>query len=118
MSDGVRLTVAEATALGQRGLVRIGYTADQAQIIADNLVDAELCGYPALGLARVLTIAEHERTREPRQPLRTIHETPASALIDGGNHVGLYAVHRAAEIAIEKARTSRFALVGVHNSFL
>ena len=38
-------------------------------------------------------------------------------MIDGGNYVGFYAVHRATEIAIDKARASRFALVGVHNSW-
>jgi L-2-hydroxycarboxylate dehydrogenase (NAD+) len=117
-SNEVRLTVEEATALGVRGLMQIGYNAEEAGIIAEGLVDAELCGYPALGLARVLTIAENPRTRQPRRPVTIIHETPVSALIDGGNHVGLYALHRAARIAIEKAQSSRIALVGVHNSYL
>lgn len=116
--DTVQLQVKEAAALGRQGLQRIGYSADEARVIVDHLVDSELCGYPALGLARILTIAEHPRTREPRQPIRTVHETPVSALLDGGNYVGLYAVHHAAQVAIEKARANGFALVGMHNAFL
>jgi len=117
-ANDVALSVDEATALGERALRHIGYSAEEARVIAANLVDAALCGYPALGLPRILTIAEHAYTHQPRKPVSVVHETPVSALIDGGNYVGLYAVYRATEIAIEKARASRFALVGVHNSYL
>ena len=117
-ADDVALSVNEATALGERALQHIGYSAEEARVIAANLVDAELCGYPALGLPRILTIADHPCTKQPRKPISVVHQTPVSALIDGGNYVGLYAVHRATRIAIEKARASRFALVGVHNSYL
>lgn len=116
--DGIALSETHALAFGASALQRIGFSAEEAGIIAANLVDAELCGYPALGLARILTIAEHARMREPRKPVSVVHETPVSALIDGGNYVGFYAVYRATQTAIEKARTSRFALVGVHNSYL
>ncbi|HEX4327443.1 MAG TPA: Ldh family oxidoreductase, partial [Burkholderiales bacterium] len=112
------LTEAQALQLGAAAMQRIGYDAEEARTIAAVLVDAELCGYPALGLARILTIDEHPRNRNPRTPLKVVHETPVSAMIDGGNNVGLYAVHRATEIAIEKAKSGHFALVGVHNSWL
>jgi LDH2 family malate/lactate/ureidoglycolate dehydrogenase len=114
----VTLSIAEGMALGERGLVRIGYSAEAARIITAHLVDSELCGYAALGLTRILTIAEHPRTRELRTPIRVVHETPVSAQLDGGNNVGLYAVHEAARLAIDKARASGFALVGMHNAFL
>jgi LDH2 family malate/lactate/ureidoglycolate dehydrogenase len=117
-ADQVTLSVAQAATLAEGGLQRIGYSADEARIIAHHLVESELMGYPALGLTRVLTIAEHPRTKEPRQPIAIVHETPASALIDGGNYVGMYAIRRAAEIALEKARAGGFALVGAHNTFL
>lgn len=117
-SEGMVLNADEALALGVRAIQHIGYSAAEARVIADHLVDSELCGYPALGLARILTIAEHPLTKHPRHDIRIVHETPCSALVDGGNYVGFYAVNRAAEIAIEKAQASRFALVGLHDSFL
>lgn len=114
----VKLGAEAALAFGAAALQRIGFSAEEAGIIAAHLVDSELCGYPALGLARILTVSEHTRMRAPRHALKVVHETPVSAMIDGGNYVGLYAVYRASEIAIEKARANGFALVGMHNSWL
>lgn len=116
--DTITLTPADAAELAEAGLRRIGYGAEEARIIAAHLVESELMGYPVLGLARVLTIAEHRLTRNPRTPVTITHETPVSARVDGGNNVGLYAIQRATEIAIDKARASGFALVGAHNTFL
>lgn len=116
--DTVHLSVNEAHALGEQALQHIGFSAEEARVIAAHLVDAELSGYPALGLTRVLTILEHPCMKQPRRPISVVHETPASALIDGGNYPGFYAVHRAAQIAIEKARANQFAVVGMHNSYL
>ncbi len=114
----VMLTVVEANAIGVRALQHIGFSAEEASVIMASLVDAELCGYPALGLARVLTIAEHVNFKKPRSAIRIEHETPVSARMDGGNYPGFYAVYRAMELAIEKAKVSRFAVVGMRNSWL
>ena len=54
----------DALALSERVMRRAGYSEDESRIIAANLLDAELCGYPALGLARLITIAEDPRTRQ------------------------------------------------------
>src|SRR5688572_7949862 len=50
--DTVRLTVAEATELGERALQRVGYSGEDARIIVDQLVDNALCGYRFAGLPR------------------------------------------------------------------
>jgi LDH2 family malate/lactate/ureidoglycolate dehydrogenase len=117
-SDSIRFTADGATALAIRGLTQIGYGSAESEIVAAHLVDAELMGYPSLGLSRILTIAEHWLFKQPRRPVTITHETPVSARVDGGNHVGMYAIRRAAEIAIDKANASGFALVGAHNTFL
>ncbi len=118
-SEGkVTLGVSDAHTLGVRALQRIGFTDDEAAVITANLIDAELCGYPALGLARILTISEHVNFQKPRSVIRVEHETPVSARMDGGNYPGFYAVYRAAELAIAKARANRFAVVGMRNSWL
>jgi LDH2 family malate/lactate/ureidoglycolate dehydrogenase len=112
------LSVAEATELGQRALQRISFTTEEAAVITAGLIDAELCGYPALGLARILTISEHVHFKKPRTPIRIEHETPVSARMDGGNYPGLYAVYRATELALQKAQASRFAVVGMRNCWM
>lgn len=118
MRDEINLSVAEATELGERALQAIGFDGEQASVITAHLVDAALCGHRFAGLPRILTINEDPRTREPRTPIRVVYETEVSALMDGGNHVGYYAVHQATQLAIEKARKHRIALVGMYRSHL
>jgi LDH2 family malate/lactate/ureidoglycolate dehydrogenase len=115
--DTLRMTAAEAAELGKDALCRIGYPEDEARIIVDQLVDNALCGYRFASLPRILAIAGDEKTRKARHPLRIVHETPVSALVDGGNNVGYISAYRGAEIAIDKARRSGFASVGVYNSY-
>ena len=115
--DTVRLTVAEATELGERALQRVGYSGEDARIIVDQLVDNALCGYRFAGLPRLLAIAGDERTGHKRTPVRIVHETPVSALLDGGNNVGYIAAYRAAEVAIRKVRHAGIASVGAYNSY-
>jgi LDH2 family malate/lactate/ureidoglycolate dehydrogenase len=118
MRDDVQLSVAEATDLGERALQAIGFDREQAAVITAHLLDAALCGHRFAGLPRILTINEDPRTHQPRTPVKVVYETEVSALMDGGNHVGYYAVHQAARYAIEKARKSRIAIIGMHRSHL
>ena len=117
-TDGVRMTLAQATDLGERALRAIGYDAEQAQVICAHLVDAASCGYTFAGLPRILEIAEDKRLAQPRHPLKVMHETPVSALIDGGNNSGYYAVYKGTQKVIEKAKQSGIGLVGVYDSAL
>jgi LDH2 family malate/lactate/ureidoglycolate dehydrogenase len=112
-----RLSVAEARALGEGALARVGYGEDDARIVVDQLIDNSLCGYRFAGLPRILAIARDGRTQHTRTPVAIVHETPTTALVDGGNNVGYVAVYRGAEIAIRKAKESGVAVVGVHNSY-
>lgn len=117
LPDTVRLTVAEAVAIGERALTRVGYSGEDARIIVDQLVDNALCGYKFAGLPRILAIAGDEKTTKDRTPVKIVHETPQSALLDGGNNVGYIVCYRAAEIAIQKTRVLGMASVGAYNSY-
>jgi LDH2 family malate/lactate/ureidoglycolate dehydrogenase len=116
--ETVRLSVGEARSLGEHALARVGYSGEDARIIVDQLIDNALCGYRFAGLPRILAIAGDEKTAKERTAVRVVHETPLSALIDGGNNVGYIVAHRAAELAIRKARASGgMASVGAYNSY-
>ena len=115
--EAVRLSVGHARALAEAALARIGYVADEACIITDQLIDNALCGYRFAGLPRILAIAREAKTRNTRLPVAVVHETPVSALLDGGNNVGYVAVYRGAEIAIAKAKQTGIAAVGIYNSY-
>jgi LDH2 family malate/lactate/ureidoglycolate dehydrogenase len=114
----LKLTVDEARALAVRALRKIGYGEADAAIIADHVVDAELCGYEYSGLAKILNIPDERRFALPATPLRTISETAVSALLDGGNQIGMVASRHATQLAIGKAQASGFAIVGIGNSWM
>jgi LDH2 family malate/lactate/ureidoglycolate dehydrogenase len=115
--DTLRLSVTEASALGSRALHRLGFTEDETRIIVDQLIDNALCGYPFASLPRILAIARDVKTSQPRHAVQVVHDTPVSGLLDGGNRLGYVTVYRAAQMAIDKARAHRFAVVGVYNSY-
>jgi LDH2 family malate/lactate/ureidoglycolate dehydrogenase len=115
--EAVRLSVGDARALAEAVLARIGYGADDACIITDQLIDNALCGYRFAGLPRILAIAREAKTRDTRVPVAVVYETPVSSLVDGGTIVGYVAVYRGAEIAIAKAKQTGITAVGVYNSY-
>lgn len=116
--DRVRLTVSEAQTLSEAVLMRAGYDAEEARMIADHVIDAALCGYEYSGLPKILNVIEHRQLREPRRRMRVLRETPNSVLYDGGNNNGMVTMCRAADIAIAKAREQGMAVVGINNSWM
>ena len=118
MSARIRLSVEAARALGEGALRGLGYDAEEARIIADHVIDAALCGYEYSGLAKILNLPEHPRFKLPRRKMSVLRETAVSRLYDGGNNNGMLAMHYAAEAAIERARQTGFAVIGVTNSWV
>jgi LDH2 family malate/lactate/ureidoglycolate dehydrogenase len=117
-SDRIHLSVVEAREHAERAMRGIGYDTEEAGIVADHAIDAALCGYEYSGLAKLLNIPEHRRFKQPRRPMRVLRETEVSALCDGGNNVGMLAMYHAARVAIAKATSRGFAIVGVTNSWM
>jgi len=115
--DTVRLSVGEAQALAERALAKLGFTAGDAVLVANHLIDAALWGFGFTGLPRILMMAKMPEMKRPCTPITVVKETPVSALVDGGNQVGYITLERVTDIAIEKARTSGIALVGLRNSW-
>lgn len=118
LADDVLLPVDKAHALAVRALGRIGMSEEDAGIVADHLVDAGLCGYRFASLPRILALQEEMQEWPEPGEIRTVHETPSSAMLDGAHHCGYVAVYKAAKVGIEKAKQTGFAVVGVHNTFL
>jgi LDH2 family malate/lactate/ureidoglycolate dehydrogenase len=81
------------------------------------LIDNMLCGYKFAGLPRILAMAGDEKIKLGRTPIRVVKETPVSALMDGGNHIGYVTCYHAAQKAIEKAKTHGICCVGVYNTY-
>src|ERR1700720_576026 len=95
--DRIRLTVVEARALGEAAMRGAGYDDEEARILTDHVLDAALCGYEYSGLPKLLNVVDAADFRLPRRPVTVIRETPATAILDGGDNNGMIAAYRAAE---------------------
>jgi delta1-piperideine-2-carboxylate reductase len=114
----MRFTVQEALDVAARVMQTLGHDDADARLIAAHLIDCELRGLAYGGLARAISIAERfARTGDRRRPIRILHETPVSARLDGGDHIGYVVAHRATTIAIEKAEAAGIAVVGASDTW-
>ena len=117
-ADRVKLSVADARDLAEGALRGIGYNDAEAHVVADHVIDAALCGYEYSGLAKILNIPDAAHFKQPRRPMTVLRETDVSLAFDGGNNVGMLALHRAAKAAINKASVHGIALVSVTDAWM
>src|SRR3954462_14995693 len=103
MSNRIHLTVPDARELSERAVEGMGFSTQEARIIADHVIDAAVCGYEYSGLPKLLNLADSPRAKLPRKALEVVRETSVSVLYDGGNNVGMYAMYHMANAAIERA---------------
>ncbi len=117
-NDRIHLTVDEARALGEAAMRGAGFDTEDARILTDHVLDAALCGYEYSGLPKLLNVIDYPAFRKPRHPVKTVRETGATALLDGGNTTGMIAAFHASEAAIQRARTHGLAVVCLANTWM
>ena len=114
----MKLSIDEARRLIERVLAVCGQTPADAALIADHLIDSELRGQHYFGLARTISVFERlSRPGDQLREMRITRESPVSAHLDGGGHIGYVVAHRAMEIAIDKALASGIAVVGASDTY-
>ncbi len=98
--------------------VKMGCTDADANLAAGVLVSADLRGIDSHGVARLSGYVRlWEAGRINATPdIRIVHESPSTAVVDGGAGLGLVVAPRAMNIAIEKARICGTGWVSVTNS--
>lgn len=116
--DRVRMTVAEARALGEAAMRGAGYDEDDARVLTDHVLDAALCGYEYSGLPKLLNVVDAPQFRQPRRPIAVLRETGATAMLDGGNNNGMVAAYRATEATIARAEANGLAIVCLANTWM
>ena len=97
----------------------VGVPPADADVVADNLVDAHLRGVDSHGVTRLIRIYVERLEAgivNPRPRFRVVEESPATALVDADNALGAVAGTYALRVCLEKARAAGAAWVGVRNS--
>lgn len=113
---GEYLTIDSARALAVDILGRHGFTVEEANTIADHLIEAELVGQSMMGLMRLRLITR--LASQGRGEITTLGDGPTYVHIDGAGNPAQLSVTKALAIALEKAQASAIAMAGVINSSL
>jgi LDH2 family malate/lactate/ureidoglycolate dehydrogenase len=97
---------------------KMGCPAEEAEIAADCLNQADLRGVDSHGVARLSGyIRLWEKGRLKANPvMKVVHETPSTAVLDADLALGLVAGKKAMRIAMDKARQVGTGWVAVKNS--
>jgi delta1-piperideine-2-carboxylate reductase len=112
----VQISIPRATALCESVLMKAGYSQEQAAIITDHLIDAELRGHPFAGMARALSIVEQLKASDKKTDIdiEVTRSGGSFAHLDGHDAVGYLVARKATEIAIEKAKSNGVSVVGAN----
>jgi len=109
----MKVAVAELRALTSLALARLGYTSEDASLIREALLYAELRGNNQ-GLIKIGTNAIPCDPKEG--PIRILRKSAVSAVLDGNRRNGMVVMDRATEMAIEKSRQRGIAIVATRHT--
>ncbi len=91
---------------------------EEASIVAEVTLDADLKGFSSHGLGRFPQYVKglEMGNIKPTSEIVVEKDYPATALINGNHGFGHVITYRAMELAIEKAKETGIGMVGIHNS--
>ncbi len=97
--------------------IGLGYPAEQAQVSADVLIEADLRGITSHGVQRLKYYFVRVKAGQHLvKDFKIIKDEAATAVIDGNHGNGHYISFKANEMAIEKAKKYGIGMVVVRNS--
>ena len=99
-------------------LLAMGVPREDAEIITDVLITADLWGIKSHGIAHLRMYYRRMQNglQLPVTNMTVVKDTPTTAVVDGGNGMGMVIGYHAMKIAIEKARQYGLGAVAVRNS--
>ncbi|HZP69889.1 MAG TPA: Ldh family oxidoreductase [Pseudolabrys sp.] len=117
-TNAARIPVRAVSGLIVDAMLKTGVPADDADKIAELMLEADLVGADAHGVFRLPQYVQRLKLRStnPRPAIKVTRSAPATALVDGDNGMGHLVVARAAQTAIELARECGVAWVGCRMS--
>lgn len=120
----MQLKLLEANNLIVEFIHKLGFSEEEAKLIAENIYEAEVSGKKSHGLGnlfwfkRAVTVkgsSGYEVSTKP-DPVVVTKETPISLHIDGQHKTGHLVIRKALEMAFEKVKKSSVVFVGLHNT--
>ncbi|MHB9097355.1 MAG: Ldh family oxidoreductase [Syntrophales bacterium] len=114
----VLIAEADLNDFGREILKKLDLPANEAGLVADCIVEADLRGVHSHGMIRLPVYVRRLQAGvfNPRPDIRVVRETRTTAVVDGDNGMGQLVSLRAMDLAIEKAKDGDCAWVSVGNS--
>lgn len=99
-------------------LTRMEVSLEDAEIVADVTLDADLKGFTSHGIGRFPQYVKGLKfgTIKPQAEIEIENETVSTALLNGHHKFGQAVAYHGMEIAMEKAKESGIGVVGIHDS--
>jgi len=107
----MKISVQELNKLSKKAILKYGYSEDEAQIILDMLMYAQMRGNDQ-GIVKL--IGEGIPKNEKAQPPTIEKETPTTAIINANLSMEAIAMEQAINMVINKAKHMGIAIVGTH----
>ena len=117
-TDPKRVAAKQLTAFIETAFLSVGMPNTDAALIAKLMADADVGGADGHGVFRLPQYIKRIKTGgiNLTPDIRVARERAAMALVDGDNAMGHLVMHRAAHVAVDKARTAGVAWAGSYNS--
>ena len=109
------IDVEDIRELCEQVLAGHGLSEDDAHIVADVLIEAELRGRPTHGVIRIPGIAR-KIDQQPRTAMKLERDGAAYALVDGQGNLGYLVAHRCAKTVIGRTYRSGIGVVGAYGT--
>jgi len=117
-TSDTRVPASQLAAFIDRAFTAAGLPENDAETLASFMVEADLRGSDTHGVIRLPLYVRRIRAGgiNAKPSIRVTNDRPSAALIDGDNGMGHLVMKRAAELAIEKAKTTGIGWVGARMS--
>lgn len=110
------MNISQAKDLSNKILIKLGFRTEEAELITQNLIEAELVEKKTHGLVRLPAIAHLVGTGSIKvidEDIEIISEHPASIHFNAKYKPGFYAIYKSLDTAFEKVKQSGILAVGI-----
>jgi LDH2 family malate/lactate/ureidoglycolate dehydrogenase len=119
VDDGIRFPAPKLRAWTEQVFQKVGVSKEDAALLTDSLIEANLRGVDTHGITRMLCVYVKRMqvgVVNPKTELKVLREHPSTALIDCKNSIGQVASNYAMRMTIEKAKKTGVAFVATTHS--
>ncbi len=104
--------------IAKSALIHVGESEENAGIVAESMVKADMRGVTTHGTYLIDGIKKRKEGNQITLPtvVSVVSDSGATAVLDGNDGIGMVAAHKAADLAVEKAKAFGIGIVLIRNT--